>query len=122
MIDYKKLNGGDLAFFGDAYYTMYIRKYLLDKGHTHLNDLHDETVKYVSRYAQANIVNNILNDLSVEEMDIYKRGRNYNYKTKTDEYLKSSGFEALIGYLYLNKEYQRLEEIILKGIKIIEGE
>ena len=63
--------------------------------------------------------------LTEEEMSIFKRGRNYNYKhsrknLKLDEYLSSSGFEAVIGYLYLTNKKERLEEMLERSIKIIE--
>ncbi len=121
-IDYKLLNGGDLAFIGDAYYELYIREYVLKKGKTKLNQLHNACVKYVSRVGQDKIITNLLDSLSNEEQEIYKRGRNYNYTNKTKEYVNASGFEALIGYLYLSKQNERLEEIIKKAILIIEEE
>ena len=55
-----------------------------------------------------------------EKKSIYKRGRNFDYKNKDSEYINASGFEALIGYLYLKKNNERLEYIISKSIEIIE--
>lgn len=115
------LTGADLAFIGDAYYELYIRDYVLNKGITNLNKLHKTSVSFVSRDAQSKIIQTLLPELTIEETDIYKRGRNYNYKTKTQAYINASGFEALIGYLYLIKNNNRLEEVLKKSILIIEG-
>ena len=115
--DYKLLNGGTLAFLGDAYYEIRIRKYCLDKGINNLGKLHNECVKYVSRTSQNKIIQTIkLND---DEEEIFKRGRNYNYKDSSAEYINASGFEAVIGYLYLQEKYERLDEIINEAIEII---
>ena len=121
MIDYKMLNGGDLAFIGDAYLELRIREYVLNKGITSLHLLHDECVKYVSRDSQYKIITALKDELSEEELDIFKRGRNYNYKNKTLEYINASGYEALIAYLYLSKNTKRLDYIINKSIEIIEN-
>src|SRR5690554_6789037 len=112
MIDPHRLSGADLAFIGDAYYELKIRHYLLSKGITNLQKLHDYSVKYVSRTAQHFIINKIFDDLNPEEIRIFKRGRNYQYKTKTDDYINASGFEAVIGYLYLQENFERLDSII----------
>lgn len=119
-MDPKLLSGGDLAFLGDAYYELAIRKYVLGKEITSLYKLHDECVKYVSRDAQYKIVTILYDELSEEEQEIFRRGRNYSYKTKTVEYIHASGFEAVIGHLYLTSNFERLEYIIDKAIKIIE--
>lgn len=120
-IDEKKnLNGGDLAFVGDAYYELCIRNHLINKGYTSLYKLHDECVKYVSAKAQAYIVNEIMSELSEEEESVFKRGRNYSYKNKSPEYVKASGFEALLGYLFLLSRFERLEYLVDKAIDTIE--
>lgn len=114
------LTGADLAFIGDAYYELYIRTYVLNKGITNLDKLHKKTVSFVSRDAQSYIIQKIMPELTIIEMDIFKRGRNYNYKTKTQSYINASGFEAVIGYLYLMNEVNRLEELLMNAIRIIE--
>ena len=122
MDRYKLLNGGDLAFIGDAYLEIRIRKYVIDKGITSLSKLHNECVKYVSRTSQYKIIQCLMEELSKEEREIFKRGRNYNYKDKSQEYVNASGYEALIGYLYLNNMNDRLDYLINKSIEIIEKE
>lgn len=116
----KNLNGGDLAFVGDAYYELLIRNHLVNKGYTSLYKLHDECVKYVSAKAQAFIVNEIISEFDEEEENIFKRGRNYSYKNKSAEYVKASGFEAVLGYLFLLSRFERLDFLIKKSIELIE--
>ena len=119
-MNYDLLTGADLAFIGDAYYELYIRNYVLHKGFTKLNELHNNCVKYVSRTSQNKIILSLMDELTEEEQTIFKRGRNYNYKNTDAEYVNASGFEALIGYLYLKQLNERLEYLILKSIEIIE--
>ena len=119
-MNYDLLTGADLAFVGDAYFELYIRNYVLHKGYTKLNDLHNHCVKYVSRTIQNKIILTLMNELTEEEISIFKRGRNFNYKNKDNEYINASGFEALIGYLYLKENIERLEYIISKSIEIVE--
>ena len=120
MDKYQLLNGGDLAFIGDAYLELRIRKYVLDKGITSLHNLHNECVKYVSRDSQYKIINVLYDELDEEEKDIFKRGRNHKYKDTSKEYINASGYEALIGYLYLLERHERLDYLIKKSIEIIE--
>lgn len=122
MINPELLSGADLAFLGDAYYELAIRHHLLKKGITNLHKLHDYSVKYVSRTAQHKIIQNLYLQLTNEEQEIFKRGRNYLYKAKTEEYINASGFEAVIGYLYLKENITRLNDLINQAIKIIEGQ
>lgn len=120
MLDIDLLNGADLAFIGDAYYELQIRDYVLNKGVTKLYELHNSCVEYVSRNSQYKIILALENELTEEEQNVFKRGRNYNYKNKSVEYNYASGFEAVIGYLYLKKDFVRLDYIIRKAIIIIE--
>lgn len=107
-----------LAYLGDAIYEVYIRKYLIDKNIVKVDNLQKEAVKYVSAKAQAKIINNLIeqNILNEEELEIFYRARNHKgtrHPKNTDivTYKHSTGFEAIIGYLYLeNKE--RLNKII----------
>ena len=124
-INVKSLNGSDLAYIGDAYYELYIRSYLLSKGIRKPNDLHNMCKNYVCAKTHAIIINNIMDKLTEEEIDAFHRGKNYNYKhtnksANLTEYLLSSGFEALIGYLYINNKNDRLDEILGLSVKIIE--
>ena len=88
--------------------------------------MHKAAIKYSNAKAQASIIHNMMEEFSEEEMRIYKRGRNQKSHTSPKnadiiDYKHATGFEALIGYLYLDKNYERLEYIISEGIKIIEA-
>lgn len=113
-----KLESKVLAFMGDAVYELYIREYLINKGFCKVNDLQKECVKYVSAERQCYFVERMIEDdfLSDNEIDVFKRGRNANSHSSrsTDivTYKKSTGLESLIGYLYLNKNYERINEIM----------
>ena len=125
--DYQLMNGADLAYLGDAYYELQIRYYLLSKGVTKSKELKESSIKYVSAHAHQLICDKLLTEFSEEELGIFKRGRNgapHNRRKNLDfsEYGTSSGFEAVIGYLYLAKKQERLDYIIKKAINIAEGE
>lgn len=114
-----------LAFIGDAVYDVYIRTYLASKSNKNAGALHKEAIKYVSAKAQSHIIDRLADKLSIEELEIFKRGRNTNVGTiskKVDvvEYKKATGFEALIGSLYISKKNVRLDEIIKMAIDIVE--
>lgn len=107
-----------LAYLGDAVYEVYIREKLINKGINNVDKLQTESVKYVSAKGQANILDKLIdnNFLSDKEIEIVKRGRNYkrsSHPKNTDiiTYKCSTGFEALIGYLYLTNK-DRLNEIL----------
>jgi len=110
-VNVNELTGANLAFIGDAYYELRVRDYVISKGITHLQKLHNESVKFVSRTAQSWLLQTLYPILTDEERNIYKRGRNYRYKDHSEEYLIASGFEAIIGYLYLNQQYDRFDEL-----------
>ncbi|MTB65069.1 Mini-ribonuclease 3 [Streptococcus sp. zg-86] len=119
MIDVTLINGIALAFEGDAVYSMYIRRHLIFKGLTKPNHLHREANRYVSAKAQAALISKMLDEefLSEREVDIYKRGRNTNSHTKAKNadvvtYRMSTGFEAVLGYLHMTNQMERLEEVI----------
>lgn len=115
-----------LAYMGDAIYESYIRDHLIYKNpHMKVNDLHKRTTKYVRAKSQANIISKLEQDLSEEEMNIFKRGRNQKSHTVPKnadilDYRHATGFEAVIGYLHLINDIERLKYIINKSIEIVE--
>lgn len=114
-----------LAYVGDAIYELYIREYIVNNSREQVNKMHRKTVKYVSAKAQAKIIENIMEELTEKEIDIFKRGRNAVANTipkNTDvvTYKIATGFESLIGYLYMAKDKDRLQYLINKSIEIIE--
>ena len=115
----KLLNGLALAYMGDAVFEVAVRDYLLGTGKTKPNQLHQTATRYVSAKAQARMIAEMLESelLTEEEISYYKRGRNskINTKAKTTDiqtYLHSTGFEALMGFLYLTKQQERLDTLI----------
>ena len=105
------------AYIGDGVYELFIRTHLVNTSNAKPHKLHMESIKYVKAKAQAEILNKIQDILTEEEKDIVRRGRNTeNHHTaknsNTAEYSQSTGFEALIGYLYLKHEDERLKEIL----------
>lgn len=124
-IDLQIVSNQTLAFIGDAVYNVYIRTYLASKSTMQTGILHRQSVKYVSAKAQSKIIDNIIENLTEDEINMYKRGRNTNITTVSKnvdivEYKKATGFEALIGELYLQKDITRLEEIIHMAIQVVE--
>ena len=108
------MNGLSLAYIGDAYFEIMVRQYLLEKGITKVNELHKEAIRFTSGEAQAKFMDLFFKDevLSESEIEIYKKGRNsatsHRKNLSSAEYQKATGFEALIGYLYENKDMERL--------------
>ncbi len=105
------------AYIGDSIFEVYIRTYLVNKTKSNTNKLHKEAIKYVSAKAQSNILFKILDYLNDQEKDIVRRARNSQShhlpkNTQVKDYMYSTAFEALIGYLYLTKQEKRLEEIL----------
>lgn len=118
-LDYQQMNGLDLAYLGDAVYEIYVRQHLLAQGITRPQQLQRQSKQYVSAKAHAALFALMEADdvLTEEEMRYFKRGRNANSHTKaknTDvvSYRISTGFEALIGYLYASHQIERLETLV----------
>lgn len=110
------------AYVGDCVYELYIRTELINKTNLKPHKLHIEAIKYVKAKAQAELLKNIMEELTDEEKDIVRRGRNTENhhlpkNSNVQEYMYSTAFEALIGYLYLTKQDKRLKEILNKSIK-----
>ena len=108
-----------LAYIGDAVYSVYIREYLINKGICKVDKLQKESVNYVSAKAQAKFIESMINGnfLREDELDIFYRARNHKgtrHPKNTDiiTYKYSTGFEAVIGYLYMNHNINRLNEFI----------
>ncbi len=118
-VDYKQLNGLALAYVGDAVYEQFIRDYLVSQGKTRPNQLHHAATRFVSAKGQARLMKQLLDEdwLTEEEMAIYRRGRNAKSHTSAKNadittYRISTGFEALVGYLHLMHQEDRLQELI----------
>ena len=114
-----------LAYLGDSIYEVHIRKYLIDKGFCNVNELQKEAITYVSAKGQASFLNKMINDnfFTEEEINVIHRGRNHKShkspkNTDIRTYKEATGFETLIGYLYINDKKDRINDImnyILEG-------
>ena len=116
----KLINIQVLALLGDAIYSLYIREELIKLGYNDIEKIQKKQVEYVSAKGEVKVLNYLTDNnlLTEEELDIVKRGRNYKRNThpkNTDiiTYKLSTGFEALIGYLYLNNQKDRLNELMM---------
>ena len=97
-----------------------VRSVLVNKGNTAVNNLHKKASAIVKAPTQAALAAAIMDDLTDEEKDIFRRGRNSKPHTKaknasTMEYLEATGFEAVIGFLYLSGDMDRALDLVKKG-------
>lgn len=111
-----------LAFIGDSVYDLLIRTMVVSQGNRAPQKLHKDVREYVKATYQASMIEKLEPLLTDEELGVYKRGRNAKSGTvpkNTDviTYKMATGFEALIGYLYIQEKFQRVVELIAKGIK-----
>ena len=121
----KMLNPLQLAFIGDGIYEIYIRNSILNKNDELLpNKMHREAIRYVKASAQSKIIHRLEGELIEDEMYIYKRGRNMKSATvpknaNVRDYRMATGFETLVGYLYLIGDEERLSYVFERSIEII---
>ena len=123
----KEMKSLTLAYMGDAVYEKFIREYLINQGKVKVQELHSLAIQYVRADAQANALKAWLAQgiLTAEEERIAKRGRNAKSgsvpkSTSVQTYRYSTAFEALIGYLYLDGQTERLEKLLALAITNIE--
>ena len=110
-----------LAYIGDGIYELVIRSVVVERANRSANDLHKKTTRYVKAPAQSAMIEALLPELTEEEEAVYRRGRNAkSYTTAKNasvaDYRRATGFEALMGYLYLKEDYSRIVELVRKGI------
>ena len=106
-----------LAYVGDSVYEVFIRTLLVSRGNAPVHVLHKRAVDFVKAKAQSEVIHRIMDSLTSEEQDIVRRGRNAKSGTipknaDVTQYKYATGFESLLGYLYLMKEHKRLVEIL----------
>lgn len=120
--DIKTFSPLTLAYIGDAIFDLIVRTMVVESGNAPVNNLHKHASKLVQASAQAEIFHKIQEQLSEEELTIYKRGRNAKSFTSAKnagvvEYRTATGLEALLGYLYLTDQMGRLLELIKPEIE-----
>lgn len=111
-----------LAYIGDGVYDLVIRSLVVGRGNTSANQLHHRTSGVVKAKAQSDLVETLLPDLTEEEAAVYRRGRNAKSPTMAKnasmaDYRRATGFEALMGYLYLTDAFERLVELVQLGLE-----
>ncbi|MDC3414662.1 Mini-ribonuclease 3 [Aquibacillus sp. 3ASR75-11] len=127
MVDVKQMKSLSLAYMGDAVYELYVRHHLIDKGNVKPQQLHQNAIKFVSAKSQANVILKWIktDKLNEAETSIVRRGRNAKSgsvpkNTDVQTYRYSTAFEALIGYLYLEGQQERMEQLIVNAIQYVE--
>lgn len=116
-----------LAYIGDAAYELVIRSIFVKQGNCQPQKLHRRVTACVSAKAQAKMIRVLDPLLTEEEHAVYRRGRNSKPYTKAknaslDEYLEATGFEAVMGYLYLNRSFERMNQLIARGLEALKTE
>ena len=105
-----------LAYIGDSVYDLFIRTKVIEKGNRHVTDMHKESVKFVKAHSQAESVHAIENKLTEDEIRVLKWGRNAKStppkNADVTDYRYATGFETLLGYLYLEGNMDRLKEVL----------
>lgn len=125
--DWKQYSPLTLAYIGDAVYELIIRSIEVKTANIQVQKLHQKVTSRVSAKAQAKMIAALQPVLTEEEAAVYRRGRNSKPYTKAKnasmtQYLEATGFEALIGYLYLNEEFDRMNELVAKGLEALDAE
>jgi ribonuclease-3 family protein len=123
---YKQLSPLVLAYLGDAVYETYVRQYVISQPNHRPNHLHRESVKYVSNRAQSKALEAWMPLLTEAEVDIVKRGRNAksgSIPKNADvlDYRHSTAFECLIGFLYYQADFERLQELMNVALTALSG-
>ena len=114
-----------LAYIGDCVFDLIIKLMVAGRGNRQVHKLHEETSHYVQASAQSFMMRSMQEHLTEQEHAVYRRGRNARSVTPAKnqsitDYRRATGFEALIGYLYLNHEYGRLTELVTIGLRSME--
>lgn len=125
-IDAKECPPLVLAYIGDCVFDLIIKTMAAGKGIRPVHKLHEETSRYVQASAQSFMMRAMQEHLTEEEHAIYRRGRNSRTVSPAKnqsitDYRRATGFEALIGYLYLKREYERLAELVALGLESMEN-
>ncbi len=115
-----------LAYIGDSIYDLKVKSVFVFKSNMQPEKYHKKVSQIVSANSQAAFVESFMDSLTEEELSVYKRARNSSPHTKAknaslDTYLKATGFEAVLGYLYMSGQHERLDEIIGCSLKGLQG-
>ena len=122
-VDVKTYSPLALAYIGDGIFDLVIRTLVVGKGNTRASQLHYQTSHIVKAQSQAKMIEALEEHLTEEEADVYRRGRNAKSNTAAKnasivDYRKATGFEALMGYLYLTDRFERMLELTKMGLEL----
>ena len=116
-----------LAYIGDCIYDLIIKTMIISRGNKQVHKLHEETSRFVQASTQSLMMREMQGHLTEEEHAVYRRGRNAKSVSPAKnqsitDYRRATGFEALLGYLYLKKEYQRVMDLVKIGLDSLDEE
>ena len=123
----REINPSVLAYIGDSVYELYSRCHVSEYTASNSGRMHKKNVRYVSAQAQSRAIGAILPELSEEEAGYFRRGRNSNSPTMSKnaapaDYMNATGFETLLGYLFLDNREDRLDYIINRAFEVIDND
>ena len=115
-----------LAYIGDAVYELYVRTHIMKDENLPVNKLHKTATGYVKAKAQSDAIHNIEDRLTEQEIAVFKRGRNAHSHTSAKnadivDYRHATGFEALIGYLYMTDNKERLNQVLEMSVEYLDS-
>ena len=125
-VDIKEYSPLTLAYIGDSIYDLIIKSLVINEGNKQVQKLHRETSSMVQASAQSKMMRTIQEHLIEEEHAVFKRGRNAKSVSPAKnqsitDYRRATGFEALMGYLYLKKEWKRMLDLVKIGLDSLES-
>ena len=125
-VDIREYSPLTLAYIGDCVYDLVIRSLVINAGNKQVNKLHQETSSFVQASTQSLMMRTMQEHLTEEEHAVYKRGRNAKSVSPAKnqsitDYRRATGFEALLGYLYLKKDYKRMLDLVKIGLDSLES-
>lgn len=126
-VDIKEYSPLTLAYIGDGIYDLIIRTLVVNRGNKQVQKLHLETSALVNAGTQSKMMRVLQEQLTEEEHAVYKRGRNAKSVSpaknqSVTDYRRATGFEALLGYLYLKKDWKRILDLVKMGLDSLEDE
>lgn len=125
--DLREINSSSLAYIGDSVYELYARCHVALRSSADSGKMHKKTINYVSAESQAKAIRALESELTEEEEGYFRRGKNSNPPTMSKnaspaDYMYATGFETLIGFLFLDNREDRLEYLITKAFEVIDDE
>ena len=126
-VDVREYSPLTLAYIGDSIYDLIIKSLVINQGNKQVNKLHHDTSSLVQASAQSRMMRSMQEHLTEEEHAIYKRGRNAKSVSpaknqSVTDYRRATGFEALMGYLYLKKEWKRMLDLVKIGLDSMQAD